>query len=217
MTPVVDHDAVVIAGGRGARLGGVDKPALRFDGRSLLERAVDAVPDARRIAVVSHSRVAIDDPRIVLVAEEPRWAGPVAALAAGLSAFGADASAVTVVLAADLVDPAAGVAALLARASDAMSRNGAVDGVVGVDPGGSRQPLLAAYRTRPLLEAVGAVSLPVAASGSHGASMRAVLDRLRLEPVPLSWVTCADVDTPADAAHHGISLRDSEGFHDRVA
>ncbi len=217
MSPVVDHVAIVLAGGRAARLGGIDKPALRLDGRSLLERAVDAVPAARRIVVVSHTAPAIDDPRIVLVAEKPRWAGPVVALGAGLTGLGADAASVTVVLAADLLDPAIGVARLLEHVGVASGGDEPLDGVVAVDPGGHPQPLLAAYRTRPLLEAVAAVPAADAAPGSRGASMRAVLDRLRLDEVMLPWSACADIDTPADAARHGIRLPGSEARRERVA
>ena len=38
--------AIVLAGGRASRLGGIDKTALRFEGMSLLEHALDAVADA---------------------------------------------------------------------------------------------------------------------------------------------------------------------------
>lgn len=217
MTSVAGYDAVVLAGGRGTRLGGIDKPALRLRGRSLLERAVDAVAAARRVAVVTHSPVAVDDPRVVLAAEEPRWSGPVVALATGLAAFGDDAAPLTVVLAADLIDPAVAVGELLARVDGVVARGERVDGVVAVDPGGTRQPLLAAYLTRPLLDAVGAVSAPDAASGGRGPSMRAVLDRLQLHEVALPWHACADVDTPADARRHGITIPGSETSRDRVA
>lgn len=47
-----DHDLVLLAGGRGRRMGGVVKPLLRgVDGRTLLERALDALPARRAIVV----------------------------------------------------------------------------------------------------------------------------------------------------------------------
>ena len=212
------HDAVVLAGGRGSRLGGIDKPALRLGGRTLVERALGAVPGARAIALVTHSPFPVDDARVIVVGEEPRWAGPVAAMAAGLDALDADAALLTVVLAADLVDPAPGVARLLAAIADPLRPGAPVDGVIAVDPGGSRQPLLAVYRTRPLREALAAASAePSTIRGSRGASVRSVLERLRVEEVPLAWSACADIDTPADAARHGILLPGSEVAHDRVA
>ncbi|MDQ4138070.1 MAG: NTP transferase domain-containing protein, partial [Actinomycetota bacterium] len=42
-------DAVILAGGRAVRLGGIDKTALEVGGRSLLESALAAVPDARSV------------------------------------------------------------------------------------------------------------------------------------------------------------------------
>jgi molybdopterin-guanine dinucleotide biosynthesis protein A len=213
----VHHDAVLLAGGRGARLGGVDKPALRLGDRTLVERALGGVPGARAIAIVTHSPVPVDDARVVVVGEEPRWAGPVAALAAGLAALEADAAPFTVVLAADLVDPAAGLAELLAAASASIRRGASVDGVVAVDPGGFRQPLLAVYRTRSLREALAADAVRRADPGSRGASVRSVLERLRLRELPLSWSACADIDTPADAAWHGITIPGTEAAHGRVA
>jgi molybdopterin-guanine dinucleotide biosynthesis protein A len=211
------HDAVLLAGGRGARLGGVDKPALRLGDRTLVERALGGVPDARAIAIVTHSPVPVDDPRVVVVGEEPRWAGPVAAMAAGLGALEADAAPVAVVLAADLVDPAAGIAELLEAASVLIRRGASADGVVAVDPGGTRQPLLAVYRTRSLREALAASAVRRADPGFRGASVRSVLERLRVHELPLSWGACADIDTPADAARHGITIPGTEAAHDRVA
>ncbi|MEU4744233.1 NTP transferase domain-containing protein, partial [Actinosynnema sp. NPDC023658] len=44
--------AVVLAGGRGSRLGGVDKASLVVDGRTLLDHVLDAVAAARQVIVV---------------------------------------------------------------------------------------------------------------------------------------------------------------------
>ncbi|MGW0901366.1 NTP transferase domain-containing protein, partial [Streptomyces goshikiensis] len=40
------YDAIVLAGGAARRLGGVDKPALPVGARTLLDRVLDACPDA---------------------------------------------------------------------------------------------------------------------------------------------------------------------------
>src|SRR3954451_21606618 len=76
------YDAVVLAGGSGRRLGGVDKPALRVGSTSLLDRVLGAVPDASSVVVVGPSR-ATSRP-VTWVREDPPGGGPVAALAAGL-------------------------------------------------------------------------------------------------------------------------------------
>lgn len=200
--PALAYDAIVLGGGRGSRLGGADKPALLLGGLSLGDRAIRAVADARAVAFVSHGVVPSAeplDPRIRVVREQPRWAGPVAAIAAGLAGLDDRPEPVTVVLAGDLVDPAPAVSALLAY--------GPVgdDGVVAIDPDRVRQPLLAIYRTEALRSAVSAVGAIARASG-RGPSMRAVLERLELHELPLPAVWCADVDTPDDAARHGIVL-----------
>ena len=195
-------DAIVLAGGRGSRLGGVDKPALLLNGTTLGARAVAAVDRARAIALVGDSSATLAHPRLRAAIEEPRRAGPVAAVVAGLAALGDAPEHVTVLLAADLVDPGPAVARLLAVTGDAH------DAVVAVDPTGARQPLLAAYRTGALRAAVDAV-----ASGrttGRGPSMRAVLDRLSLLELPQPAAWCADVDTPDDAARYGIRLPDPE-------
>lgn len=208
----VAYDAIVLGGGRGARLGGVDKPALVLGGLSLADRAIRAVAGARALAFVSHGVVPSAeplDPRIRLVREEPRWAGPVAAIAAGLAGLDDRSEPVTVVLAGDLVDPAPAVAALLAHGP---RRD---DGIIAIDPDGVRQPLLAIYRTAALHSAVAAVGTVGRATG-RGPSMHAVLQRLELRELALPAAWCADVDTPADAARHGIALP-SEVRHARVA
>ena len=46
-------DAVILAGGRASRLGGIDKTALVAKGSTLLERAVQAAAGAEKIVVVS--------------------------------------------------------------------------------------------------------------------------------------------------------------------
>lgn len=199
------YDAIVLAGGRGSRLGGVDKPALQLEGLSLADRAIRAVAGARAVAFVSHGALPSARPvdrRIRVVREEPRFAGPVAAIAAGLAGLDDHPEALTVVLAGDLVDAAPAVIALLAH------RAAGADGVIAVDPDAVRQPMLAVYRTTALTAAVSAVvsAVGLGDADGRGPSMRAVIERLELRalPLPASW--CADVDTPADAARHGILL-----------
>lgn len=198
-------DAVVLAGGRATRLGGVDKPALLQGGRSLLDRALAATSDARSRVVVGPARPAPAGVRFVL--EEPRFGGPVAAVAAGLAALAGDAPLVAV-LAADLPAVEAALPRLLAVAR--MGRAGRVgeradaDGWVGADPDGRDQPLLAVYRSAALAAALAA--LAAARGGLDGAALRALLAPLPLTRVPLPVALCADVDDPEDARRAGIPL-----------
>ncbi|MEL3949629.1 NTP transferase domain-containing protein, partial [Streptomyces sp. LNU-CPARS28] len=46
-------DAVVLAGGRAARLGGADKPGVRVGGRALLDRVLAACAGAGTTVVVA--------------------------------------------------------------------------------------------------------------------------------------------------------------------
>lgn len=120
-------DAIVLAGGRATRLGGVDKPDLVVDGRTLLDRTLDAVSGATNVIVVGE----VDAPGAVVVQEEPRFAGPAAAIGAGLRAV---TSPWVLIAACDHPYVADAVAPLLA------ARTG--DGAVAVDAGGRRQHLL---------------------------------------------------------------------------
>ncbi|PRX98616.1 molybdenum cofactor guanylyltransferase [Allonocardiopsis opalescens] len=95
-------DAIILAGGQGRRMGGVDKPELRLGDHTLLERVAAAVSGADRLIVVGPYRSSPS--HAIYVREEPPGAGPVPALAAGLTQVRAPWVAV---LAADLpfLDP----------------------------------------------------------------------------------------------------------------
>lgn len=185
----VEWDAVVLAGGRASRLGGIDKTALLFDGMQLLDRALAAVSGARRIAVVGPPALSDRLPAsVLLVTESPRFGGPVAAVAAGLARLGPDAAPRVALLAADLLMPAEAVAELLAVGSLA-SR---ADAVVAADSSGRMQPLLAIYRAAALRRAVAATA-PLA-----GASMRTLTSGMLVCQVRLPDRLCADIDTTHD-------------------
>lgn len=195
---MIDHQSVIVAGGRAVRLGGIDKGALRGRGGSLIERAVRASDAATSIAIVGRGRHAPAG-RLLRVDEEPRFGGPVAAVAAGVRALDdRPVAAWTLILAADLPEVELAVPELLG----AVEASDGADGVLAADDEGRRQPLLAAYRTVALRDALR--SLPTVA----GTSMRALLHPLALSVVVLGDRLCADVDTPADVLRHG--LRTSE-------
>jgi molybdopterin-guanine dinucleotide biosynthesis protein A len=199
-------DAIIVAGGRAARLGGIDKTALVWNGRRLLDGALAAAAGAGRICVVGSEA---DLPATVIrTFEQPRWGGPAAAIVAGLetlsTAPATDADWV-VVLAADLVRADEAVTVLLAELERHSSSPGAgsmldVDGVISVDAGGRRQPLLAVYRRSAL--ASSAAAHPTVAN----MSVSGLIDGLTLVELHLSDALSEDIDTPADAARLGIVL-----------
>ena len=176
-------DAVILAGGRARRMGGIDKPALEVGGTSLLRRALSAVTGADLVVVVGPERD-LGDMDVVQVQEDPPGGGPVAALAAGIRLVTAP---VVLVLGADMpsVDSAA------AEGLVAGLGVGAVHGVVGVDEQGRDQYLCAAYRT----EALGSRLAQIVEL--HGASMRTLIDGLMLARLHLG-AKAADIDTPED-------------------
>lgn len=191
-----DVDAVLLAGGRATRLGGIDKTALGAAGDTLLDRALRATAGAARRIVVAGPPSAPAPAGVLWTTERPRHGGPAAALAAALAVPGPAAPAV-LLLAADLPHVEEAVPALLAQVDPA----GAVDGWIAVDADGRDQPLLGLYRREPLLAALTAFP-----GGPAGAPLRRVLERLTLARLPVAAGLLADVDTPADARAAGLGL-----------
>jgi molybdopterin-guanine dinucleotide biosynthesis protein A len=176
---------IILAGGRGSRLGGRDKPSLVVGGRTLLGSVVaaGAAAGARQIIAVGPERSGLDG--VTFVSERPPGAGPVPALRRGL----AEASPPWVaVLAADL--PFLREAHLGALRAAAAERHGAIL----VDDAGQPQWLAGCWRTEALRRA---------AAGYQGTSLRGLLGPLRPVPVSLTpapgepppWLDC---DTPED-------------------
>ncbi|MBK6871014.1 MAG: NTP transferase domain-containing protein [Kineosporiaceae bacterium] len=210
---------IVVAGGRSTRWAGVDKTAQLLLGQPVLlhvvtaglagiQAATQAPDDAAPPPVVivapsAHpARAQIDrtHPQVRWTVEEPAGGGPVAALAAGLSML-AGSSDLVVVLAGDMPCARTAVVRLVA-AGRAEPDDAHPAGVVGIDPDGVRQPLLAVYRSGPLAEAL--AGLPPA----H-ASMRSLLAGLGLSTLPVTARESLDLDTPEALAVVERTLLDS--------
>src|SRR5579875_377236 len=172
---------IILAGGRGRRLGGRDKPGLVVGGRTLLRSVVAAAvgAGARQLIVVGPPRPGYG-PGVRFVTEEPPGAGPVPALRRGLAEMdrlaGADphggaAGPWTALLAADLPFLRAGHLGALLRAAE---RAGA--GAVLADDGGRPQWLAGCWRTSALRAAA----------------------LVRLAPAPGEPPPWLDCDTPED-------------------
>ena len=219
-------DAIIVAGGRGSRMGGISKPLLEHHGETLLEHSLNAVHEAQCIAVVGahalaeavarYMQNAPEAQRVVITREYPSYAGPAAAVAAGRAALddGPDeedtqwpmiSTEITVVLASDLLDPAPVIEQLLAKVAESSSD---VDAWVPQDASGALQPLSCAIRTMRLREAIRSAS---AAHGSlENASMMRLLATVQMERLKLPDVDFSDVDTPTDAGKHGIIVKNGE-------
>ncbi|ANZ42134.1 molybdopterin-guanine dinucleotide biosynthesis protein MobA [Lentzea guizhouensis] len=76
------YAAIVLTGGKGERLGGVDKAALSYRDATLLDHVLSVVDDAAQVVVVGPEK---DRPGVVWAREDPPGGGPLAGLAAGLA------------------------------------------------------------------------------------------------------------------------------------
>lgn len=177
-------DALILAGGRSARLGGRAKSGLHVDGESLLARTARVV----RASAVRNLVVVGDEAPdgLVAVREQPAFGGPVAAVAAGFEALPGDADAV-LVLACDMPGIEAALPALLTR-----------PGAIAIDRGRLQQLAILAS-TASLRAALAA--LP----SVRDASMRALVERLDLAAVAVPDGSTDDVDTWEDAARFGVA------------
>ncbi|WP_345266805.1 NTP transferase domain-containing protein [Nocardioides nanhaiensis] len=174
--------AVVLAGGRAARLGGVDKAGIELRGRTLLDHALETVVDAAEVVVVGE-QVPTDRP-VTFVREEPRFGGPVAGLLTGRDALLRQPRWLAVVA----VDMPQLGPQTLARLGAAAHEH---DGAVLVGPDGRRQAALWLRVAR--LDAV-----RPGREQQHDLALRALLAPLDLAEVPAQGEEHRDVDTWAD-------------------
>lgn len=185
MAAMPGYAAIVLAGGTGRRLGGVDKASVLVGRRTLLERALEAVAEASCRVVVGLPRTRQLPADVLDVCEDPPGGGPVAAIDAGLVHVAED---VVVVLACDM--PLV-TSVVIRQLVDGLSTAAGelADGVLLVDQDGRRQPLAATYRTRALRRAVSA--LPT----TRGAAVKDVLTNLEVIEVRAPAGAALDCDT----------------------
>jgi len=196
-------DAILPAGGRARRMGGVAKPLLRVAGVSLLQRALLAARAARHIVVVGPDDLPVP-PGAHRVREDPPFGGPAAAVAAGLDVLQqlGDPARWLLVLAAD--QPAAEllVPPLLAAAGPAAGPAG-VQALIGTDARGRWQLLTALYATGPLSAAVR--RLRKRPAGLACTPFRELVAGLVVQEVPPPRAAAGDIDTWADATRWGAT------------
>lgn len=182
---MTEYDALVLAGGRATRLGGVDKPGLPVGGTPLLDRVLVAVGGAVRRIVVGPTHAPGAD---VVTQEDPPGGGPVAGIAAGLAHVGSPA---VVVLAADLPFLTPGtVDRLLAALGPG------VDATMLLDGDGREQLLLSAWRTAVLRDRITALGEPAGRSVKglfEGVAIVRVVAALD-EGQPPPWLDCDTED-----------------------
>ena len=170
--------ALILAGGRATRFGGIAKHALVVDGATILERQRAVL--GPRVAEVLISG-ALDVPGLRTVHDVVVGVGPLAGIAAGLAAATTEW---LLVVACDMPDLHGGlVDLLLARAGERDGRVAAAD-AVGLRIGGLPEPLLCALRVAPARAAIDAML----AAGRYKASRLLTDEGLRV-----SWIEEAAV------------------------
>ncbi|HWM74795.1 MAG TPA: NTP transferase domain-containing protein [Nocardioides sp.] len=174
--------AVILAGGRAARLDGADKASMEVDGRTLLARALDAVLDAAEVVVVGEP-VPTERP-VTFTLESPRYGGPAAALLTGRDALLRTTSRLAV-LAVDMPHLSPGTFRRLLEAG--VGR----DGAVLTDPGGRRQLALVVDPAR--LDAV-----RPGLEEQHDLPLHRLIEPMDMVEVPSTGPEHRDVDTWAD-------------------
>ncbi|HEX7305267.1 molybdenum cofactor guanylyltransferase [Lentzea sp.] len=121
------YAAIVLTGGRGERLGGVDKAALSFREATLLDHVLSVVDDATTRVVVGPEK---DVPGVVWAREDPPGGGPLAGLAAGLAEVAEEWVAVLAVDQPGLTGDT--IARLRAVGANAVLRDDRVQWLIGV-------------------------------------------------------------------------------------
>ncbi|MDQ3615401.1 MAG: NTP transferase domain-containing protein [Actinomycetota bacterium] len=193
--------AVVLTGGAGVRLGGVDKASLKIDGTTLLERAITTTVAAEEVVVVGEQLPT--SRQVTWTREDPAGGGPAAGLLAGLDVLRTPPELVFV-LAVDMprVTPST-VARLIDALGDAIPGSGAIpgtgagidgpDAAVLVDEAGRLQTLAGVYRYSALISA-----RPADRNQDHGLAVRELVAPLALVGVPAIGGEGRDIDTRED-------------------
>jgi len=197
-------DAIILTGGRSSRLDFTSKSEFVFEGSTLLERTVAAAEVARHIVIVGPdltpdaSRVALPT-AVAFAREDPPFSGPVAGIAAGLTALaerpGAPSDA-TFVFACDMPHIALAVPEILR----ALEADQSFDGAISLDTDERLQPLAAVYRTASLAKALAEHRQP---GSLESMPVFRFIDGLSLVSVRVPDGATTDVDSWDDAEQLG--------------
>ncbi|MDO5728534.1 MAG: NTP transferase domain-containing protein [Actinomycetaceae bacterium] len=200
------RSAIVLAGGRGLRLGGTSKADITRGGMSLLERLSRELAQCgcnNRVCVGPES-IAIP-PGMTRTCEEPAEGGPVAGIVWGMDALGLleKPSGTVAVLSVD----APGAASAAPRLFEALEGNPDADAAMLVDREGRYHHLIAVYRARALTKRIRALATSMPAdSAPWFAGVRDMaakhlvseFDIVEVAEQDTSLPESRDIDTPAD-------------------
>ncbi len=185
MSPEPSLAVLVLTGGRSRRLGR-DKASTSVADSHLLDLTVDGLPHQAAVVCIGE---AIPTRRAVQwTREDPPYAGPLAAVEAGLRLVAATIPDV-VLIGGDMPRAGLAIPALLAALGDPGPGLAVIE-----DASSRRQPLLSAWR-RPLLAARLEDLAP-----TGGRALAAVLDGTEPAVLPDAWRAADDIDTEKDLA-----------------
>jgi molybdopterin-guanine dinucleotide biosynthesis protein A len=193
MPPSEPLTVTILAGGRGSRLGGVDKAALDLNGRPLLELVLDAVsPFAQEILVVANDDRLDGDPRFTVLRDPEPHAGVLPALLAALDAASAP---LLLLVACDMPFVSDGVVRQLLSHAE---RHDAVMPYVQ----GFAQPMHAIYRVAPCRDAIRSV---LESGGRRMISFLDDIDTVRVDEDEIRRIdpdirSFFNINTPEDLA-----------------
>lgn len=198
---------LVLSGGRAQRLGR-DKASTMINGATMIERVLGAIPRDAQVIVVGEYPEGTKR-HVVVTREEPAGAGPLAALAAGLSHV---TNENLLLLATDM--PFVGELAV-ALAQTLENASPEFDAVVPTDSEGRLQPLCAAYRAESVRKALARIG------DLTNGSMKRLLAELHYQSYdqPDAWAL-SDVDTVAnleDARRHARIIEGAEMMDEWIA
>ncbi len=190
--------AIVLCGGRGSRLGGVDKPLLQVAGKPIVMHVIDRLgPQVERILIAcAPGNDAYQDLGLEAVEDHSAHEGPIAGLAACLPSV---KTPWLLTWPGDAPFPPANLVARLAPTCKAA-------GAASVTAGNRRQ-------NATLLMTQARAAQLVAAFNQGERAPRHWLDRASIPSVAMEEVAFVDIDTPADFARtkhcHGSPGPDS--------
>ena len=182
--------AILLAGGRGTRLGGADKAALALGESTFLDLLVTSLAStcAPLIVVGPTPTMPLSHP-VLTTQEQPPGGGPLAGIAAGIDLVPSHTTWCAVV-ACDTPFGARAFPDLFAA-----THHNDADAFLATDSTGRPQPLVALYRVAPLRRAVTALNADNAVVNQP---VRRLFTALSAHHVAVHDVWTRDVDTPDD-------------------
>lgn len=198
--------AIILAGGSGERLGGVDKATIRYRDQTLLDRLLAALWGIDTV-VVAPPHVAVPA-GVRRALEEPPGGGPAAGIVWGLAAAGLLDDPLGCVGIFSVDSP---IAPEIAADLFAVARSHPGVGAIACSPSGQRHHLLAVYPVSALVAAVRQIAMerPSASpwyAGVRDLAARRLISGIAVEEVCFGSADMRDIDTLADAAAWGAQV-----------